>query len=564
MPTPAPTRSPRPHLVAVLAADEPPAAPAVWPAPAGTDDLRDRDAVVALFGRGPRPPAEELPTVGGAVPAVLLAELAVAEELAANALAPTTRASYSSHVHGFATWCRARGIDPLQATPHQVGLHLSGYAVAYDEHGRPRRTPDGKLVPAVAAVSVATRLAAIDKAFELLGRPKPGADEQLRTMLRGVRRAFSVRPRYAKAALDLPRLRQVLTVVHAARFAQRRDHALLLLRARTRATGGQLARLRWPAIVVEGMRASVTLPPGRRGGPERTSTVTAHRDPRLCLVTALRELREVAPHLNEVTVHPGGRRMTREAVYQLLDRRLPSDLDLDATPGRLDAALRGCLATGAAELLTAELRDAAALLTGFFAALRRTELTHLTWADLTWEGGQIRLFLSRAKNDQEGEGYELWLPPVTDPMMCPVTALTAWRAHVTALLGADPVTATPQAPVFVSVDRNGRARRDRTGRLRPLDEHGFNAMVQRHCIAAGLATPPTDPEERRRWRNPFGGHSCRVGWVTECLKQGMSIAAIAEVTRHRDMNTLMRYQRTHDREHNNPVRELVARIGLSG
>src|SRR3954470_21570296 len=65
-----------PHLVAVLAEDEPAQTPppAAWPAPAGSDDLRDRDAVVALFARGPRPPTDELPVVGGTVSTALLAE----------------------------------------------------------------------------------------------------------------------------------------------------------------------------------------------------------------------------------------------------------------------------------------------------------------------------------------------------------------------------------------------------------------------------------------------------------------------------------------------------------
>ncbi|MGY1883965.1 tyrosine-type recombinase/integrase [Blastococcus sp. SYSU DS0753] len=552
-----------PRLVAILADDDPSGSPPPWPAPAGTNDLGDREAVARLFAHGPRPPGATLVPVDETASAHLLHELAVAEELAGNALAATTRASYTSHVHGFADWCRARGIEPLQATAHQVGLHLSGYAVAFGEDGQPRRTADGKLLPAVAAVSVSTRLAAIDKAFELLGRPKPGDDTELRRVLRGIRRTFSVRPRYAKAALDLPRLRRVLTVVHADRFEQRRDRALLLLRVRARATGGQLARLRWTGITLEPMRATITLPPDRRGGPTRAVTVSAHRDHRLCLVTALRELREAAPHLTEVAVHADGRPMARTAVYQLVDRRLPADLDLTAPPGRLDAALRAFLQPDGGGGSTASLRDAAALLTCFFAALRRTELTSLTWGDLAWISGQVRVFLTRSKGDQEGEGYELWLPPVADSLMCPVTALSAWRAHVAQLTGADPVTRSPDAPVFTSVDRYGRARRDRSGRPRPLNDHGFNEMVQRRCVAAGLVKPPSDPEERRQWRSPFGGHSCRVGFVTEGLRQGLSIAEIAEQTRHRDMNTLKRYHREYDRQHNNTAKRLIEAAGLA-
>jgi integrase len=320
------------HLVAVLADDEADSPTASWPAPVGTNDLGDRAAVARLFDRGPRPPTGGLFPIDESTPTQLLRELTVAEELAANALASTTRASYLSHVHGYAEWCRTRGIDPVQATSHQVGLHLSGYAVAFTAEGEPRRDQDGKLVPAVAAVSVVTRLAAIDKAFELLGRPKPGDDPQLRTVLRGIRRTFSVRPRHAKEALDLPRLRRVLTVISAPTFEQRRDHALLLLHARTRGTGGQLSRLRWTDLALDGMRATITLAPDRRGGPTRNVTVTARREEALCLVGALRDLREAAPHLKEVAVHAGGQPMTRQAVYQLLGRRLPTALDSPHRP----------------------------------------------------------------------------------------------------------------------------------------------------------------------------------------------------------------------------------------
>ncbi len=545
-----------PRLLALLADDEPDPTATPWPSAAGANDLGDRAAVVELFAHGPRP-SGGLTLVDDAMPAQLLHELAVAEELAANALAATTRASYTSHVHGFAQWCRDRRIDPLAATPHQVALHLSGYAVAFAEDGRPRRAADGKLLPAVAAVSVATRIAAIDKAFELLGRPKPGADEQLRTVLRGIRRTFLVRPQYAKAALDLAGLRRVLTVARAASFEQLRDQALLLLHGRTRATGGQLARLRWPQIVLEEMRVSVTLPPDRRDGAERTVVVAAHRDRALCLVAALRALREAAPHLQLVAVRAGGAALSRQAMYQLLDRRLPDKFDSTAPPGRLDAALRKCGAGVGDNVCAAALRDVAALLTGFFAALRRAELVGLCWRDLAWIDGQVRVTLRVTKTDQLGEGYELWLPPVDDPAMCPVRALTAWRSHVAELLGVDPVSHRANDQVFASVDRYGRVRRDAQGRLRPLDAKSFNEMVQRHCVAAGLAAPPSDPEERKAWRNPFGGHSLRVGFVTEAFRQGLSIAEIAEVTRHRDMNTLMTYKRTVDRQQDNPVKKLL-------
>jgi site-specific recombinase XerD len=42
--------------------------------------------------------------------------------------AASTRAAYRSDGRAFATWCRARGLDPLAATPDTIALHLSSAA----------------------------------------------------------------------------------------------------------------------------------------------------------------------------------------------------------------------------------------------------------------------------------------------------------------------------------------------------------------------------------------------------------------------------------------------------
>jgi integrase len=72
-------------------------------------------------------------------------------------------------------------------------------------------------------------------------------------------------------------------------------------------------------------------------------------------------------------------------------------------------------------------RDAFALLAGFAGALRRSELTALRVADLTWhpeDGLHVRVRTS--KTDQEGHGATLALPFGADPRTCPPCAWLRW------------------------------------------------------------------------------------------------------------------------------------------
>ena len=479
--------------------DEDAAEEADWAGAGGEDDLRDRRVLALVFTR-PTPP----PFIFPAVPAALAtdredlrAELAAAEELAANALAKTTRDSYTSHVAAYARWCAARNIDPRKATPTDVALHLSRYALAWDENDRPARDGEDRLVPAVAAVSVGVRVAAIAKAYELLGLRSPVNDPEVNKVLQGIRRSFGVRPRYAKAALDMAGLRQVLAIVEQVAFEQLRDRTVALLRARTGATGGQIARLSWVDVEFYTDHAVVELPPDRRGGPRRRVTVRTHRDEDLCLVASLQELRTRAPHLKQIVVAATGRPLSRQAVYQLLDRVL-GEVDVTALPGVIDRELRARLAPLAVDRSPAALRDAAVLLTGWFAALRRGEISGLRWRDVALELGEWRIHLGATKTDQEGEGYVLYLPLAADGTPCPAIALTRWRDYIAGVVGGDPCRVCPDEPVFPAMDRHGNLRRrkvrsaDRPG-FKPFDGKGINELVQRLVIAAGLAKPPTDP-----------------------------------------------------------------------
>ncbi|HEX2810739.1 MAG TPA: site-specific integrase [Kineosporiaceae bacterium] len=95
----------------------------------------------------------------------------------------------------------------------------------------------------------------------------------------------------------------------------------------------------------------------------------------------------------------------------------------------------------------AGLRDVA-LLVGFVAALRRSELAALAVADVAEHQNGLVLSIPRSKTNQTGEQTELVvLPRAGTPALGPVTALAAW-------LAAAGITA---GPVFRPVSTGNRA-----------------------------------------------------------------------------------------------------------
>ena len=90
------------------------------------------------------------------------------------------------------------------------------------------------------------------------------------------------------------------------------------------------------------------------------------------------------------------------------------------------------MATYLAEQHTlASIRNNALLQTGFFGALRVSELTHLKIEHITFVPEGMEILIPRSKTDQHGEGQHCAIP-YGDPFLCPTTAIKAWceRAHI--------------------------------------------------------------------------------------------------------------------------------------
>ncbi len=158
-------------------------------------------------------------------------------------------------------------------------------------------------------------------------------------------------------------------------------------------------------------------------------------------------------------------------------------------------------------------RDRALIAFGFAGAFRRSELLALAVADLTACPGGLRVLIRRSKTDQAGEGQEIAIPCGTH--LRPVETLRAW-------LAAAGIT---DGPVFRPVLKGGRVR------PRPLGDDALVRALKRRAAEAGL-----DPAG-------FAGHSLRAGFLTSAAEAGADVLKMAEVSRHKSIDTLRRYVR---------------------
>ena len=177
------------------------------------------------------------------------------------------------------------------------------------------------------------------------------------------------------------------------------------------------------------------------------------------------------------------------------------------------------------------LRDRALLLLGFAAALRRSEIVSLNVEHIRLNG-VLRITLTRSKTDQEGQGIVKTIPRLQDAELCPVRALRAWLDAAGISSGA----------LFRAVNRWGKV----GARLSAYD---VARIVKRRAQAAGLDA------------RMLAGHSLRAGFATSAALAGLDPLAIAEVTGHRNLNTLRKYIRAAGRIQSETVARVMGGAG---
>ena len=494
------------------------------------------------------------------VRAALGKELDVAEEFARRSIAENTLRNYANSWKQFVAWCEERQLCPLPAAPEVVAAYITTVAVSLDQDGEPMLAEDGTVERGrLRPQSVGLHLQAINKAHVAVGLAKPGTDPHVAAVYAGIRRTFKVRRERAKAALDLPLLLRLLVEVRRPSPHAARDRALVLLAQHTDAGAGVLARLDWTRVELTSRVAEVRLPSPRKGtNGEVTMVLAAAPDPAVCPVEALRVLGRsfgrsgpVLPALDG-DGRSTGLPLTKGGITKAL-RRLTSAAGFTPPPSGIPALTQDQLREVVAQIAspsTTQLRDEAVLCTGWTGALRRSNVSALLWRDVELHPEGIRVILAWSKTDQDGaEQHEVWLPPADEPGdFDPHRAFLAWRDHIADTIGGDPTRMVPDQPVFTPVDRHGNIGRIRSGRLARFSGDAINEMVQHYCEAAGL-----DPTR-------FGAHSLRIGFVTEALKNGdLTVSEVQQVTGHKSLEVLMRYNRAQQNRDNNPARKLLSR-----
>jgi site-specific recombinase XerD len=161
------------------------------------------------------------------------------------------------------------------------------------------------------------------------------------------------------------------------------------------------------------------------------------------------------------------------------------------------------------------IRNAAMVLVGFSAGLRRSELTALDVSDVEFCADGLVIHLRRSKTDQDAKGREVGIPYGCTPQSCPVRSLRRW-------LDAAGIT---DGPIFRPVGRWGRVG---VGRL---DDRAVARVVQHQAASLGL-----DPSR-------YGGHSLRAGLATAAARAGHSERSIMQQTGHRSEAMVRRYIR---------------------
>lgn len=479
------------------------------------------------------------------------------ERLRAAAFAKNTLSAYGHAVRSWQQWCRNEKRDPLPLDPAGVTAHLLDTCFERDEKGFFILDSAGDLIPRCSLSTASLRLAGLNKLADFLRIPRPGENTGVKEVMRGIRRCLGVQVE-RRAPLDLDDLDRCCVAADGSTFDQARARALLLTRARTGATAGQLAKLTWADIALAADEVVIDLPADHSSQRRRTVVVPRHANPNLCLVNALTHLRRVAPRLDAVFSTASGGAMDRTSVYRNLLKQARGS-GWSSLAGMTDRQLDPLLATPGLHTRLETARTRAVLLVGFWTAARRSNLAALNWRDVTDLGDDgWRVVWRRSKTDQEGQGFTIYLPQFADEAdraSCPSYALRELLAAETEALGRPP---RPSEPVFWRLTTGGTPELTlREARPARISGKSINVLVQRVVVDAGLTKKP-----KKGQKNPFGGHSLRMGFVTEALRDDkLNVGEVADVTGHRSYDVLMRYRNEINAAKNAPGKKLAQKMG---
>jgi integrase len=160
------------------------------------------------------------------------------------------------------------------------------------------------------------------------------------------------------------------------------------------------------------------------------------------------------------------------------------------------------------------LRDAALILVGFAAALRRSELTALTRDDIEFVREGLVVYLRKSKTDQTAEGRKIAVPWGRGSA-CPVKALEKWLD----------CGCIDSGPIFRPINQH-----QQIGATK-LSAQSVALIIKGYAKLIGLDSAK------------ISGHSLRAGLVTSAIQAGVGVHKIQQQTGHRSVEMLARYIR---------------------
>lgn len=185
-------------------------------------------------------------------------------------------------------------------------------------------------------------------------------------------------------------------------------------------------------------------------------------------------------------------------------------------------------------------RDVCLLLFMFYSAMRRSEIQHLLWTDLTFDKRGVVVLIRHSKTDKESKGQTIALPRLDDntttvgaasdqvkavgvapPILCPVRALEAWRDKSVGIAIGD-------SPVFRWISKKDEIQ------FRVLIDQRMVAIIKDYAAQIGL-------DEKC-----YSCHSSRSGYVTTCSDRGVPISEMMKRTRHKSISSLSVYMKNDD------------------
>ena len=211
------------------------------------------------------------------------------------------------------------------------------------------------------------------------------------------------------------------------------------------------------------------------------------------------------------------------AVHRGIRRKIGTRQDQKAP---ITAKVLGALLKKTPDNLTGS-RDRAILLIAFGAALRRSEVVGLDIDDveLTHQGAFVHI--RQSKTDQEGAGHMVPVP--SGSKFKPIEALKNWLRDSRRSAGS----------LFVRIRKGGVLTDER------LTDRSVADIVKKYALAAKL-----DPDL-------FSGHSLRAGILTDAYESTKDLAAVADLARHKKLETTRGYIRRNEAMNNVATRKVL-------